>query len=112
MFFPPCRITNFSSPHVFVTEECFFRSADIDMTYFEEAIDFLIDHPQIESKKGIGVYGISKGAEIALGMASTISPSKLGAIAPINGTIYSCMMPIKYKGKIITEGEVKTISIF
>ena len=36
------------------------------MVYFEEALDFLIDHPQIQAEKGIGVCGISKGAEFGL----------------------------------------------
>ena len=44
----------------------------MDMVYFEEALDFLIDHPQIESEKGIGVCGISKGAEFGLCMVLVI----------------------------------------
>ena len=80
----------------------------MDMVYFEEALDFLIDHPQIDSEKGIGVCGISKGAEFGLAMAGSMPSSKIGAIAAINGTVYSCMVPIYYKGKLVCEGNRAT----
>ena len=48
------------------------------MDYFEEAIDFLMKHPKIYSKKGIGACGISKGGEACLAMAATLPESKLG----------------------------------
>ena len=70
----------------------------LEIVYFEEAVDFLLAHPQIETEKGVGVCGISKGASIALAMAATISRSKLGAIAAINGPIYSTMVSMNYKG--------------
>ena len=81
----------------------------MEIFYFEEAIDFLLDHPQIETKKGIGVCGISKGASIALAMAATISGSKLGAVAAINGPIYSTMVSMNYKGKLLCEAKGKYI---
>ena len=80
----------------------------MDMVYFEEALDFLIYHPQIESEKGIGVCGISKGAEFGLAMAGSMPSSKIGAIATINGTVYSCMVPIYYKKKLVCEGNRAT----
>ena len=43
---------------------------DFDYEYFDEAIDLLLDHPCVESSQGLCVIGISKGAEIALHMAS------------------------------------------
>ena len=85
-----------------------FCSNPMDMVYFEEALDFLIDHPQIESEKGIGVCGISKGAEFGLAMAASIPSSKIGAVAAINGTVYSCMVPIYYKNKLVCEGNRAT----
>ena len=75
------------------------------MLYFEEAVDFLLAHPQIETGKGVGVCGISKGASIALAMAATISGPKLGAIAAINGPIYSTMVSMNYKGKLLCEAK-------
>ena len=80
----------------------------MDMVYFEEALDFLIDHPKIQAEKGIGVCGISKGAEFGLAMAASIPSSKIGAIAAINGTVYSCMVPIYYKNKLVCEGNSAT----
>ena len=82
----------------------------MEMEYFEEALDFLIDHPKVISEKGIGVYGISKGSEICLAMAATIPSSKIGAIVAVNGTVYSSMIPLYYKDKLICEGKKFSIN--
>ena len=41
-------------------------------------------------------------------MAASIPSSKIGAIAAINGTVYSCMVPIYYKNKLVCEGNRAT----
>ena len=43
-----------------------------------------------------------------LAMAASIPSSKIGAIAAINGTVYSCMVPIYYKNKLVCEGNRAT----
>merc|ERR1711971_1275 len=48
-----------------------YDNENLEISYFEEAVDFLLSHPKIEAKKGIGVCGLSKGASIALAMAAT-----------------------------------------
>ncbi|XP_073440874.1 acyl-coenzyme A amino acid N-acyltransferase 1-like [Dendrobates tinctorius] len=55
---------------------------EVDLKYFEEAAQFLCNHPKV-SGDGVGVVGICKGAEIALGMASYLP--QVAATVCING---------------------------
>ena len=48
---------------------------------------------------------VSKGASIALAMAATISGSKLGAVAAINGPVYSTMVSMNYKGRLLCKAK-------
>ena len=50
---------------------------------------------------------VSKGASIALAMAATISGSKLGAVAAINGPVYSTMVSMNYKGRLLCKAKGK-----
>ncbi|XP_069820922.1 acyl-coenzyme A amino acid N-acyltransferase 1-like [Dendropsophus ebraccatus] len=56
----------------------------VDLKYFEEAVHFLTNHPKV-SGAGVGVIGVSKGAEIALAMACFV-PQVMATIC-INGAI-------------------------
>ncbi|KAG8456829.1 hypothetical protein GDO86_002567 [Hymenochirus boettgeri] len=56
---------------------------EVDLTYFEEAAQFLLRNPKVLGD-GIGVLGTSKGAEIALCMASYLPQVK--ATVCINGS--------------------------
>ncbi|XP_068107472.1 bile acid-CoA:amino acid N-acyltransferase-like [Hyperolius riggenbachi] len=56
---------------------------DMDLKYFEEAAQFLCNHPKV-SGDGIGVIAICKGAEMALGMSSYLP--QVAATICINGT--------------------------
>ncbi|XP_068107465.1 acyl-coenzyme A amino acid N-acyltransferase 1-like isoform X2 [Hyperolius riggenbachi] len=55
----------------------------VDLEYFEEAIHLLSSHAKV-SGDGVGVIGTSKGAEIALAMASYLP--QVAATICINGT--------------------------
>ncbi|XP_071966290.1 bile acid-CoA:amino acid N-acyltransferase [Engystomops pustulosus] len=55
----------------------------VDLTYFEEAAQFLCHHPKVSSD-GVGVVAICKGAEMALCMASYLP--QVAATVCINGT--------------------------
>ncbi|XP_063816413.1 acyl-coenzyme A amino acid N-acyltransferase 1-like [Pseudophryne corroboree] len=55
----------------------------VDLTYFEEAAELLSRRPEVFGE-GIGVVGVSKGAEIALAMASYFP--QVAAAVCINGT--------------------------
>ncbi|KAM3938320.1 acyl-coenzyme A amino acid N-acyltransferase 1-like [Leptodactylus fuscus] len=65
----------------------------IDLNYFEEAVNFLVNHPKVTSG-GVGVVGISKGAEIALAMSCFI-PQIVATIC-INGTICITSQDLSY----------------
>ncbi|XP_068127980.1 acyl-coenzyme A amino acid N-acyltransferase 2-like [Hyperolius riggenbachi] len=56
----------------------------LDLTYFEEAIHFLSNHPKV-SRGGVGLLGLSKGGEVALAMASYLP--QVAATICINGTV-------------------------
>ncbi|XP_077139178.1 acyl-coenzyme A amino acid N-acyltransferase 1-like [Ranitomeya variabilis] len=56
---------------------------EVDLKYFEEAVQFLCNHPKV-SGDGVGVVGICKGAEIALAMASFLP--QVAATVCINGS--------------------------
>ncbi|KAM4707502.1 acyl-coenzyme A amino acid N-acyltransferase 2-like isoform 1-T2 [Discoglossus pictus] len=65
----------------------------VDLTYFEEAAQYLLRNPKI-SGDGVGVLGVSKGAEIALAMATYLPQVKATVCinAPnnaINGNSFS-----------------------
>ncbi|XP_055973217.1 bile acid-CoA:amino acid N-acyltransferase isoform X2 [Sorex fumeus] len=55
---------------------------EVDLEYFEEAANFLLAHPKIQGP-GVGVVGVSKGAEIALSMACFLK--QIVATVCING---------------------------
>ncbi|XP_010013950.1 PREDICTED: LOW QUALITY PROTEIN: acyl-coenzyme A amino acid N-acyltransferase 2-like [Nestor notabilis] len=57
--------------------------SQLDMEYFEEATTVLLQHPKVQGP-GLGVIGISKGAEVALAMA-TFLPQGVATVW-INGT--------------------------
>ncbi|CAH1791859.1 unnamed protein product [Owenia fusiformis] len=69
----------------------------IDLGYFEEAVDWLFNHPNV-TPGGIGVLGVSKGASIALLMASIFS--KIRAVVSINSLDYTDIADIHYKDTI------------
>ncbi|XP_009982889.1 PREDICTED: acyl-coenzyme A amino acid N-acyltransferase 2-like, partial [Tauraco erythrolophus] len=55
----------------------------VDLEYFEEAAELLLRHPKVRGP-GLGVIGVSKGAEVALAMASLLP--QVVATVWINGT--------------------------
>ncbi|XP_075123800.1 acyl-coenzyme A amino acid N-acyltransferase 1-like [Leptodactylus fuscus] len=65
----------------------------VDLDYFEEAVNFLVNHPKVSSA-GVRVIGLSKGAEIALAMACFIP--RIVATVCINGTICVTGQDLRY----------------
>ena len=84
----------------------------MELSYFEEAIDFLMKQQMIKTDKGIGICGISKGADIALTLSAILSPSKLGAIAVLNTLISSAVVGATYQGRTVTKGIYITTILF
>ncbi|KAM5192298.1 acyl-coenzyme A amino acid N-acyltransferase 1-like isoform 1-T3 [Mantella aurantiaca] len=56
----------------------------MDLKYFEEAVQLLSNHPKV-CRSGVGVIGVSKGAELALAMASYLP--QIAAAVCINGSV-------------------------
>ncbi|XP_045112618.1 acyl-coenzyme A thioesterase 1-like isoform X3 [Portunus trituberculatus] len=57
---------------------------EFNMSYFEEAVEFLLKHDKVE-KPNVGVIGVSKGGDLALSM-STFIPEVTAGVC-INGSI-------------------------
>uniref|UniRef100_A0A5F4W3F5 palmitoyl-CoA hydrolase n=1 Tax=Callithrix jacchus TaxID=9483 RepID=A0A5F4W3F5_CALJA len=70
-----------------------------DLEYFEEAANFLLKHPKIQSP-GIGVISVCKGAEIGLAMACYLK--QVVATVCINGTNASFEIPLRYGDLVVT----------
>ncbi|NWU73371.1 ACNT2 acyltransferase, partial [Pterocles burchelli] len=68
--------------------------AQLDLQYFEEAAELLLRHPKVRGP-GLGVIGVSKGAEVALAMA-TFLPQVVATVW-INGTSSLHGNPLLYK---------------
>ncbi|KAJ6657109.1 hypothetical protein lerEdw1_002855 [Lerista edwardsae] len=67
---------------------------EVDLEYFEEAAEFLLQHPKI-CGPGVGVLAICKGAEIALAMATFLP--QIRATVCINGTNAINGAPLRYR---------------
>ncbi|XP_037840614.2 peroxisomal succinyl-coenzyme A thioesterase isoform X1 [Chlorocebus sabaeus] len=67
---------------------------NISLEYFEEALCYMLQHPQVKGP-GIGLLGISLGADICLSMASFLK--NVSATVSINGSGISGNKAINYK---------------
>ncbi|XP_008944372.1 PREDICTED: bile acid-CoA:amino acid N-acyltransferase, partial [Merops nubicus] len=70
----------------------------LDLEYFEEAAELLLRHPKVRGP-GLGVVGVSKGAEVALAMA-TFLPQVVATVW-INGMSSVYGIPLVYKDLLI-----------
>ncbi|XP_030744730.1 LOW QUALITY PROTEIN: peroxisomal succinyl-coenzyme A thioesterase-like [Echinops telfairi] len=68
-------------------------SDNIFLDYFEEALNYMLQHPQVKGP-GIGLLGISLGADICLSMASFLK--NIAATVSINGSAFSGNRVIYY----------------
>ncbi|XP_055989788.1 peroxisomal succinyl-coenzyme A thioesterase-like [Sorex fumeus] len=66
----------------------------INSDYFEEAVSYMVQHSQVKGP-GIGLLGISLGADICLYMASFLE--NITATVSINGSGFSGSRPMHYK---------------
>nr|XP_056707715.1 acyl-coenzyme A amino acid N-acyltransferase 1-like [Euleptes europaea] len=67
---------------------------EINMEYFEEAAKLLLKHPKVRGP-GLGVIGLSKGAEVALAMASFLE--QIDVAVCINGTTNVNGTPLRFR---------------
>nr|CAI9710249.1 unnamed protein product [Rangifer tarandus platyrhynchus] len=71
---------------------------NLHLEYFEEAVNYLLNHPQVKGP-GVGLLGISKGGELCLSMASFLKGITAAVI--INGSVVSVCGTLQYKGEIL-----------
>jgi len=76
-----------------------------DLSYFENAIEFLMNHPSVYKSPGIGIVALCKGAQIALAMASELK--NIRCVVWINGGISAIMGSLKYGDRTWAEAETK-----
>ncbi|XP_015096246.1 acyl-coenzyme A thioesterase 1 [Vicugna pacos] len=71
---------------------------NLHLEYFEEAVNYLLNHPQVKSP-GVRLLGTSKGGELCLSMASFLK----GITAPviINGSVANTLGNLHYKGETL-----------
>ncbi|XP_050687594.1 acyl-coenzyme A thioesterase 6-like isoform X3 [Eriocheir sinensis] len=71
---------------------------EINISYFEEAVEFLLEHEKIV-KPNVGVLGLSKGGELGLSLATFI-PEVTAAVS-INGCISNSMVKLNLHSRAI-----------
>ena len=69
--------------------------AKLDLEYFEKAVQYLKNHPNVQGDNGIGVYGICKGAQIAFMMATHLQDIR--CVVAINGNCVVSCGTMRYK---------------
>ncbi|XP_032840644.2 acyl-coenzyme A thioesterase 1 [Tyto alba] len=67
---------------------------ELDLEYFEEAINYMLQHTQVKGP-GIGLLGISKGGELCISMASFLKG--ITATAVINCSVANVGAVLRYK---------------
>ncbi|XP_061075687.1 acyl-coenzyme A thioesterase 5-like [Conger conger] len=76
------------------------RLLDLHLEYFEEALQYFQNVPQVR-KGGVGIMGISKGADLALSMASFLPGVR--AVVSVNGCNANLQCPLHY-GELTLQG--------
>ncbi|XP_046935753.1 acyl-coenzyme A thioesterase 6 [Lynx rufus] len=71
---------------------------DVHLEYFEEAIDFMLQHPKVKGP-GVGLLGFSKGGDLCLSMASFLKG--ITATVLINSCVANAISPLHYKDMFI-----------
>ncbi|XP_075049605.1 acyl-coenzyme A thioesterase 1-like [Mixophyes fleayi] len=70
----------------------------LHLNYFREAVELLMHHPKV-NKQGIGVIGLSKGADLAITMASFLPEIK--AVVSVSGCNANSFAPIPCDGFVL-----------
>ncbi|XP_050716802.1 acyl-coenzyme A thioesterase 1-like isoform X2 [Eriocheir sinensis] len=81
---------------------------ELNISYFEEAVQFLLEHEKVV-KPNLGVLGVSKGADLALSMATFIP--EVTAVVSINGCISSVVSKLNLHNGAIPGLEFDTARV-
>ena len=76
----------------------------INLDYFEEAIDMLLNMKEIQQNKGVGLMAISKAGEVALAMTGFLPQHKISATCILNSGMNVFMQDVYYKDQKVLEG--------
>ncbi|XP_068948234.1 acyl-coenzyme A thioesterase 1-like [Petaurus breviceps papuanus] len=71
---------------------------ELHLEYFEEAVQYLKNHPQVKGP-GVGSLGFSKGGDLCLSMASRLKG--ITATCTINGCLSNVQCLLHYKGMTV-----------
>ncbi|XP_059951860.1 acyl-coenzyme A thioesterase 6-like isoform X1 [Mesoplodon densirostris] len=71
---------------------------NVCLEYFEEAVDFMLQHPKVKGPS-VGLLGFSKGGDLCLSMASFLKG--ITATVVINACVANTIVPLHYKDMII-----------
>ncbi|XP_074660933.1 acyl-coenzyme A amino acid N-acyltransferase 1-like [Tubulanus polymorphus] len=91
-------------------EDLHSKVDQLDMNYFIEAVDWLQEQQDVDSRNGIGVVGLSKGAEIALMMTEVCSD--ITAVVAINPFTHTLFWPTLIGGHIRPGNPIKLAKDF
>lgn len=73
---------------------------ELHLEYFEEAVDFMLQHPKVKGPS-VGLLGFSKGGDLCLSMASYLKG--ITATVVINSCVANSLAPLHYKDMIIPD---------
>ncbi|KAM5340321.1 acyl-coenzyme A thioesterase 6-like isoform 1-T1 [Glossophaga mutica] len=73
---------------------------EVYLEYFEEAVDFMLQHPKVKGPS-VGLLGFSKGGDLCLSMASFLKG--ISATVVINACVANTIAPLHYKDMIIPD---------
>ncbi|XP_004399446.1 PREDICTED: acyl-coenzyme A thioesterase 6-like isoform 2 [Odobenus rosmarus divergens] len=71
---------------------------DMHLEYFEEAVDFMLQHPKVKGPN-VGLLGFSKGGDLCLSMASFLKG--ITATVLINSCVANTIVALHYKDMIV-----------
>ena len=74
------------------------------MDYFEGAVDYMLNLPQVDKNHGVALSGLSKAGEIVLTMAAFLPKEKLSGVIIMNSVMNYFVQNVMYKGKQVLSG--------
>jgi len=75
----------------------------LDLEYFENAVQFMKNHKLVRADQGIGIFSICKGAQIGIMMATYLQDIR--CVVCINGNCISNFGTLKYKHMLFNQDD-------
>ena len=100
MIFPFCFVH--ANPFTHLISYIF--SEPLDLGYFEEAVDYMLNLPQVDKEHGVALSGLSKAGEIVLSMSAFLPNDKLSGVIIMNSVMNYFVQDVMYKGEKVLSG--------